>query len=88
MRLRKPKGSLLTPSSRGFQHGSEIPSDYGGYIKTYQSSSVIPHIWVRIECPEDLNKPSGPTIEAVAHLSIENAKRLHAELGALLGVRC
>lgn len=72
-------------SERGFVHGSEIPSGYGGYIKAYESSAArAPHIWVLIESPVDLNVPEGAQQECVVHLSIPNATRLRDELTYLI----
>lgn len=76
----------VTTSGRGFQQGDEIPSQYGGYIKVYESSAASsPHVWARIECPADLNDPQGPTVEAVAHLTLENAKELRDQLSRIIG---
>lgn len=72
-------------SGRGFAHLPPIPSEYGGEVRAYESSAAMgPHIWVRIECPADLNEPDGPTVEAVAHLTAENAGRLGDQLHLLV----
>lgn len=66
---------------RGFARLPPIPSKYGGDVAVYESSSAEgPHVWLKVECPADLNNPAGPTIEAVAHLTAENAWRLHEQL--------
>ena len=68
-------------SGRGFTHLPEIPSNYGGHIRAYESSAASsPHLWVRIECPENPNAPDGPTREAVVHLTLDNARRLAEQL--------
>ncbi len=72
-------------SARGFAHFDPIPSEYGGTIRAYESSSAMgPHVWVRTVCPFDLNDPEGPTTEAVAHLSLENVERLRDHLTWLI----
>ena len=71
-------------TSRGFMHLPQIPSEYGGGITVSESSAAMgPHIWVRMECPVDLNNPQGETKEAVAHLTLENARKLMEQLAYL-----
>lgn len=61
-------------SGRGFTHLPPMPSVYGGTTRVYESSAAsAPHIWLATECPANLNEPDGPTIEAVSHLTVENA---------------
>lgn len=75
---------LFVLSERGFVQGRPIPSAYGGAIKVCESSAAeAPHIWVMVHSPVDLNNPSGPEQEAVAHLTLENAIRLRDQLGHL-----
>lgn len=72
-------------SDRGFIQGTEIESGYGGFIKVYESSAAShPHIWVNVVCPLNLNEPQGQMIEAVAHLTIENAENLRDQLQYLI----
>lgn len=67
-------------SDRGFVQGQEIKSEYGGFVRVYESSSAEgPHIWVRVMCSTDLNKPfdrEGDVQDACAHLTLDNAKLL------------
>lgn len=75
---------LLYVSDRGFKQGHQIESDYGGMIRAYESSAAEgPHVWVRIECPIDLNEPQGPMTDAVVHLTLENAIKLRDQLGQI-----
>lgn len=72
-------------SNRGFTRMAPVPSDYGGDVAVYESSNAEhPHIWVKVECPADMNRPDGPMIEAHAHLAIEGAELLHKQLGYLI----
>lgn len=75
----------VTKTDRGFKHMPALPSRYGGTIRTYESSSAeVPSIWVTIECPVDLNDPTGPTKEAVAHLEVDAAWLLAEQLRYLV----
>jgi hypothetical protein len=67
-------------TDRGFLRAEPVPSTYGGVAEVYESSAADPRIWVRVECPVDLNDPSSPTKYAVAHLDIQNAIRLRDQL--------
>lgn len=73
----------LTPvtTDRGFTHLPPIPSTYGGATRVSESSSAEePKVWLRVECPANLNQPDGPTVEAVAHLTAEDAWKLADQL--------
>jgi hypothetical protein len=75
----------ITLSSRGFKRGEPIPSTYGGAVRVYESSSAMaPHLWVAVTCPADLNKPDGPEVEAVAHITLESAEALRDQLTFLI----
>lgn len=70
---------------RGFTYFDPIESTYGGDVRVSESSAACgPHIWVRVKCPADLNDPTGPTVEAVAHLALRDAKRLRKQLKWLI----
>lgn len=72
-------------TNRGFMHMPYIPSTYGGTINVYESSNASgPHLWVKIECPVDLNDPYGAVQESVAHLTLNDAKRLAEHLNVLI----
>lgn len=74
-----------TITDRGFKHFDPIPSTYGGEVRVYESSAAShPHIWLDVKCPVDLNRPSGPSKEAVAHLRIEDAEILRDQLTHLI----
>lgn len=74
-----------TTTDRGFKHMPPIPSKYGGDVKVYESSAAIgPHLWLRAESPVDMNKPDGPTVEAVIHLRADDAWHLSEQLQWLL----
>lgn len=80
-----PEHLQRTFTDRGFTHLPPIPSDYGGEVRAYESSSAEgPHLWLRVECPANLNEPSGPTIETVAHLTAESALHLADQLRFLV----
>lgn len=54
-----------TVTSRGFDHMPPIPGSHGGHVRAYESSNADgPHIWHTATVPADLNRPSGPTVEA------------------------
>jgi len=72
-------------SARGFQHHEPVPSGYGGHVQVSESSAAfVPHIWVRTTCPSNLNDPESAPIEAVAHLTLENATLLRDQLTQLI----
>jgi hypothetical protein len=76
---------VITMSSRGFKRAEPVPSEYGGAVRVYESSSAMaPHLWVAVSCPADLNKPDGPEVEAVAHLTLDNARLLRDQLTYLI----
>lgn len=71
--------------TRGFKHLPGIPSEYGGEVLVYESSAASgPHLWLRIVSPVSLNEPNGMMAETVAHLTLENAQKLHDQLGFLI----
>lgn len=71
-------------SQRGFKRMKPVPSNYGGEVRVYESSNASgPHIWLAVECPANLNEPNGPTVEAHAHITIEDAKVLAEQLAWL-----
>ena len=87
----------LNYSDRGFAYATDIDSDYGGWISVYQSSSVDPKLWVRINSPVDMNdwavkKAQGMSYEdyegekeeAVVHISLEAATQLVANLTKII----
>ncbi len=81
--LQRPAPNHLTPmvTDRGFQHLPPIPHSYGGEVRVNESSAAEhPHIWLNVTCPVNLNEPSGPRREAVAHLPIEDAQRLAEQI--------
>lgn len=58
-----------------------LPSTYGGDVQVYESSAASgPHIWVRVRCPENLNEPNGRMVDAVAHMTSEDARTLGEQL--------
>lgn len=74
-----------TITDRGFKHMDPVPSTYGGFTKVYESSAAMgPHIWVNVECPANLNEPIGPTAEATAHITLDNAIILRDQLTYLI----
>lgn len=74
-----------TITHRGFQHMDPVPSTHSGHVKVYESSAAVsPHIWVNVECPANLNEPTGPTTRATAHLTLENAAILRDQLTYLI----
>lgn len=74
-----------TVTDRGFKHYAPAPSEYGGEVKVYESSAASgPHIWLSAVCPANLNDPSGASVEAVAHLTLDNATLLRDQLTHLI----
>lgn len=74
-----------TTTDRGFDHMPAIPSQYGGHVMVYESSAAMsPHVWLRLLYPADLNRPEGPKLDGVAHLTAEDAWRLADQLRALV----
>ena len=72
-------------TERGFQRHAPVPSEYGGHVEVYESSAASgPHIWLNVECPASLNDPTGPTRDAVAHLTLESATLLRDQLTQLI----
>lgn len=68
-------------SERGFISLPDIPSSYGGTVNVYESSNAEnPHIWLNAVAPKNLNNPSGDTVTAPIHLTVENAKALAEQL--------
>lgn len=75
----------VTTTDRGFDHLPAIPSDYGGEVRVYESSSAKgPHIWLNATAPVNLNQPEGPKVEALIHLSAENAWKLSEQIRFLV----
>jgi hypothetical protein len=71
-----------TVTDRGFKHMDEIPSEYGGNIRAYESSGAeYPAIWVRI-----YQKFHGyeEEKEAVVHLTLESAALLRDQIDYLI----
>ena len=78
-----PEG--MVKSERGFLYAERVYSEYGGYVRVYESSTASsPHLWVTVLSPVSLNNPDGPTVNAVAHLTLENAGVLRDQLSALI----
>ena len=74
-----------TTSARGFLRLPPIPSVYGGEVEVYESSMASgPHIWLKATTPDNLNDPQGEQVEAVAHLTIEDAAKLAQQLNHLI----
>lgn len=68
-------------SERGFMSLPAIPSSYGGQVRVYESSNAEhPHVWLNAEAPKNLNNPTGDTVQAPIHLTVENAKALAEQL--------
>lgn len=75
-----PEHLVHENSYRGFARLPPIPSAYGGDASVYESSAVEPHVWLKVQCPSDLNDPASEPVEAVAHLTLENALRVAQQL--------
>lgn len=70
-----------TTSERGFDYLPDIPSEYGGHVSAYESSSAEgPHIWLKMV--EEM--PGKPPVEATVHLTAENAWKLSEQLQKLV----
>lgn len=76
-----PEHLAPTASDRSFDSYPPIPSEYGGQARVRESSVASgPHVWLFAEAPADLNKRTGPMVEAPLHLTAENAKKLGEQL--------
>lgn len=70
-------------SPRGLDYHADIPSDDGGHISVSESSAADgPYVWVRAQCPVDLNDPDGDTVETAMHLTADSAWMLARQLAA------
>lgn len=70
-----------TASGRGFDRMPDIPSEYGGHVSVYESSSAEgPHIWLKTV--EEM--PGKPLAEASVYLTAENAWKLSEQLQMLV----
>jgi len=73
----------LTPirSDRGFVHLPEIHGTNGESVWVYESSAASgPNIWLKVTSPADRNRPDGPVVDAVAHLSIDEARKVAEQI--------
>lgn len=70
-----------TLSQRGFAHWPPVvEDDYRGTVRVYESSSVVPHVWLAVEeNPRVLTQPEPG--QGHAHLSIAQAHEVHTYLG-------
>lgn len=72
-------------SGRGFAHYNAVPGEYGGGVRVYESSAMsAPHIWLAATCPSNMNDPTSPPVEAVVHLTLENAQIVRDQLTHLI----
>lgn len=68
-------------SERGFMSLPAIPSSYGGQVRVYESSTAErQYVWLNAVAPKNLNNPTGDTVTAPIHLTVENAKALGEQL--------
>lgn len=73
-----------TRSDRGFDRLPPVPSRHGGEVQVYESSAASgPHLWLSVQTPVDLNDPEGPVVDAVAHLTVEDALKLAEQIQQL-----
>ena len=76
----------VSTSDRGFDAMPPLEGEYGGHVRVYESSAAMgPHIWLNAVAPVDLNRPEGPTVKAVLHLTAENAWKLAEQIRVLVG---
>ena len=79
-------------NERGFaSYADGVPSTYGEVVRVYESSSATaPHIWLAIKGKAHLSGPPAPHAKVPygiapggiqAHLTVEQAQRIHAALG-------
>lgn len=79
--MKNKKHLIVKTSDRGFDCLPEIPSEYGGQVRVYESSTATqPCIWLMAEAPVNLNEPTGAMLEAPIHLTVKNAKKLAQQL--------
>lgn len=93
-------GSNVEPEAyevtdHGFVHWAPVKTGYGHEVKVYESSAATSpaHMWLRIEGEAHLSGESHPhpgiafgiaSAGIAAHLSYEQALRVHASIGAWL----
>lgn len=72
----------LERSQRGFLQGAPVTTTYGAVIRFSESSAVNgPYIWMYCEQPD--NGVLDP-FDAAAHMTMEQALQVHANLGQML----
>jgi len=68
-------------SARGFAHLPTIRGTSGEHVRAYESSAAdSPHIWLSISSPANRNKPDEDLIEAVAHLPVDEARKVAEQI--------
>jgi len=72
-------------TGRGLKHYEKLLSTYGGHVQLAESSAASgPHVWLWTTCPTDLSDPRGDSMQAVAHLSLDDAVKLRDQLTHLI----
>ncbi|RBO78309.1 hypothetical protein [Nocardia puris] len=57
-------------SQRGFFHWEPVETDYGHKVFVYESSAIVPHMWLRILEGDDI----------AAHLSVDQARTIRDQI--------
>lgn len=78
----------LEPSflGRGFARWEPTDTSYGATVEIYESGAASgPYIWLYVNQPAPEYPIGGlPQVEATAHMSLDQAKEIHAKLGAAI----
>lgn len=70
-------------SERGFAFFEPTLTDYGAFVTVSESSSAeSPKLWLDIKQPEPEYGGQLEAAEATAHMTLDQAKEIHAKLGA------
>lgn len=76
-----------TITDRGLAKWPPTSTSYGAEVLVYESSAAeAPHIWLGVDQPEPATSspPELPAAIATAHMTLEQAEEVHANLGAAI----
>lgn len=75
----------IVKCGRGFKHGEKIAGTYNDTVKVSESSLASgPHIWIWVQCPENLNDLDGPRKKAECHMTLDAAEGLRDQLNYII----
>lgn len=70
-------------NQRGFQYAEPIKNSAGSSIQVYESSNVIPSIWVQSLSPAHMNL-DGKETDTMVQLTLEEARLFRDQLNYIL----